>query len=58
MFFTGSNNETNVARDEGYGRFFFDNMFTYILVLIMVQIVGGIIIDTFGSLREIENAKN
>ena len=33
---TGENSETNVARDEGYARFIFDNMFTYILVMIMV----------------------
>lgn len=38
-------------------RFFFDNFFTIIIVVIMVTIVAGIIIDTFGVLRDNENAK-
>jgi len=40
------------------GRFSFDNTSNIILVIIMVNIVAGIIIDTFGSLREYENDKN
>lgn len=39
-------------------RFTFDNTSNIILVIIMVNIVAGIIIDTFGSLREEENNKN
>jgi len=41
------NGENNVAKEKSIGRFAFDNMFFYILVLIMVEIVSGIIIDTF-----------
>ena len=33
-------------------RFFFDNIYFIILMIIMINIVAGIIIDTFGSLRE------
>ena len=39
-------------------RFVYDNTSNIILVIIMVNIVAGIIIDTFGSLRENENNKN
>lgn len=39
-------------------RFSYDNTSNIILVIIMVNIVAGIIIDTFGSLREEENDKN
>lgn len=35
-----------------YGRFFFENLYNIIVVLIMMQIFSGIIIDTFSSLRE------
>lgn len=38
-------------------RFAFDNLFTILIVIIMVTIVAGIIIDTFGLLRDNENAK-
>lgn len=40
--------------DNGYFliRFFFDNVYFIILMIIMINIVAGIIIDTFGSLRE------
>ncbi len=41
----------NISR-ESIGRFFFDNLANYILVIIMVNIVAGIIIETFGQLRE------
>jgi len=37
------------------GRFFFDNIFNIIIVIVVVSIVAGIIIDTFGSLREKDN---
>ncbi|CAD8132784.1 unnamed protein product [Paramecium pentaurelia] len=39
------------------GRFVFDNTSNIFLVIIMVNIVAGIIIDTFGSLREEESNK-
>lgn len=47
--FTGTPNTT-----ENYGiyRWFFDNGSNILLSIIMLNIVGGIIIDTFGSLRE------
>lgn len=38
-------------------RFFFDNLFTIVIVIIMITIVAGIIIDTFGLLRDNENSK-
>ena len=33
-------------------RFFFDNLYNALLLIIMLNILSGIIIDTFGSLRE------
>jgi hypothetical protein len=39
-------------------RFLFDNTSNIFLVIIMVNIVAGVIIDTFGSLREQEGEKN
>ena len=33
-------------------RFFYDNIFNILLIIVMLNIVAGIIIDTFGSLRE------
>jgi len=39
------------------GRFFFDFLFNMLLVIIMTSIVSGIIIDTFGHLREEEEEK-
>ncbi len=36
-------------------RFFFDNFFNVILVILVVEIISGIIIDTFGALREEHN---
>lgn len=33
-------------------RFFFDNIYNALLLIIMLNILSGIIIDTFGSLRE------
>lgn len=45
-------------REFSYGRFFYDNMLNIILVVIIIQIVAGIIIDKFGSLRIGDKAKN
>ncbi|CAD8168125.1 unnamed protein product [Paramecium pentaurelia] len=47
----------NVARELSVGRFFFDEVSNIILGVIMLNIVAGIIIDTFGSLREEEGNK-
>ena len=33
-------------------RFLFDNFFNILVLIIMLNIVSGIIIDTFGELRE------
>ena len=32
-------------------RFLYDNLYTWILIIIMINMVAGIIIDTFGSLK-------
>ena len=37
---------------------FFDNMYQIVVKIIMVNICAGIIIDTFGNLRELDNQKN
>lgn len=42
----------NIAEYYGIGRFFYDNVSNIVLAHIMLDIVAGIIIDTFGSLRE------
>jgi len=42
---------------ERTSRFIFDNLANIILVIIMLNIVSGIIIDTFGLLREIQEEK-
>ena len=39
------------------GRVFFDGLYNLLVAIILVNIVAGIIIDTFGSLREKENEK-
>ena len=39
-------------------RFFFDNIYYILLMIIMINIVAGIIIDTFGTLREELNKYN
>ena len=36
-------------------RFFFDNLFNVVLCILVVEIISGIIIDTFGALREEHN---
>jgi len=43
--------------NQNIGRFIFDNLANYILVIIMINIVAGVIIDTFGALRSKENDK-
>ena len=35
-----------------YGRIIFDNLFNLVLVILLIQILSGIIIDTFAKLRE------
>ncbi|CAD8059333.1 unnamed protein product [Paramecium primaurelia] len=49
--------DENVVEKYRVGRFVFDNTSNIFLVIIMVNIVAGIIIDTFGSLREKESDK-
>lgn len=39
-------------------RFFFDNLYFILLMIIMINIVSGIIIDEFGTLREQLNKFN
>ena len=38
-----------------YPRFAYDNLFNIILCLLVIEIISGIIIDTFGALREEHN---
>lgn len=35
-----------------YSKFLYDNLFNIILVMILLNMIQGIIIDTFGQLRE------
>ncbi|CAD8103545.1 unnamed protein product [Paramecium sonneborni] len=49
--------DENIVEKYQLGRFVFDNTSNIFLVIIMVNIVAGIIIDTFGSLREEESNK-
>lgn len=35
-----------------YGRIAYDNIFTFILIILIIQMISGIIIDRFGALRE------
>lgn len=37
------------------GRIFFDGLYNMIIVIILGSVVSGIIIDTFGALRDKEN---
>lgn len=48
----------DIALEIGVDRFFFDEVSNITLGVIMLNIVAGIIIDTFGSLREEEGNKN
>jgi len=47
--------------DKGYiktrSRIAFDNIFNFFILLIMIDIVTGILIDTFGYLRDLDNEK-
>lgn len=58
-YLTGNEDGSDNPPTEKYkiGRFMFDNSSNIFLVIIMVNIVAGIIIDTFGSLREEEGDK-
>lgn len=47
--------EMNKGGELNMKRFIFDNMFNVILVILVVEIISGIIIDTFGALREEHN---
>jgi hypothetical protein len=38
-----------------YTRFIFDNLFNILLCILILEIISGIIIDTFGALREEHN---
>lgn len=38
-----------------YGRVIFDNLFNVFLVILTIQIIQAIIIDTFGALRDEHN---
>lgn len=58
---SGSGIEFNVKQieDRGYFKeFFFGWMFYFIIMLIIVNIVNGIIVDTFQALREQNNLKD
>jgi hypothetical protein len=35
-----------------WGRIVFDNLFNFIILILIIQIISGIIIDTFSNLRE------
>lgn len=35
-----------------YGRVAFDQLFNFIVLILIIEIVSGIIIDTFSNLRE------
>jgi hypothetical protein len=39
-----------------YGRVIFDNIFNLVLIILVIQILSGIIIDTFATLREKRDA--
>lgn len=47
----------DVAREISVNRFFYDEVSNITLGVIMLNIVAGIIIDTFTSLREDEDSK-
>jgi hypothetical protein len=40
--------------DFNYERIVFDNLFNFIILILIIQVVAGIIIDTFTMLRERE----
>jgi hypothetical protein len=39
------------------GRIFYDGLYNMIIVIVLSAVVSGIIIDTFGALRDQENEK-
>lgn len=41
-----------------WGRLAFDNFYNVVLMIIMLNILFGIILDTFGDLREVKKAKD
>jgi inositol 1,4,5-triphosphate receptor type 1/inositol 1,4,5-triphosphate receptor type 3 len=45
-------NNAQSSENYSFGRFFFENLYNIVIVIIMIQIFSGIIIDTFSSLRE------
>lgn len=45
------------SQGEYLGRFFFDLSFKIIVIIIMLNILFGIIIDTFGELRDARQHK-
>ncbi|EGR27925.1 MIR domain protein [Ichthyophthirius multifiliis] len=45
-------NQEDLSTSYFLGRFFFDNIFMILLMVIMLNIVAGIIIDQFGELRD------
>ncbi|KRX08878.1 MIR motif [Pseudocohnilembus persalinus] len=51
------NSEESSQADYVFGRFVWDTFSNYILVIIMINIVSGIIIDSFGDLRDKEYDK-
>jgi len=44
----------NTATSQMYTRLIFDNLYNIFLMIIMINIVAGIIIDTFSEMREKE----
>lgn len=54
---TDSNEYEAENADYSIGRFVWDTFSNYLLVVIMINIVSGIIIDSFGDLRDKEYDK-
>jgi len=57
VYIDNQTQSSNNAEIFGIGRWFFDTTSNIALAIIMLNIVAGIIIDTFGSLRESEANK-
>ena len=51
-FFGGYLTDPNPGEGINYKRFAFDNIHKFFMMEIMIHIVAGIIIDTFGSLKK------
>ena len=64
MMFKGGigDNIASPYDDEGdnvdYGRIAYDNLTNFILMILILEILAGLIIDTFGSLRDEANARD